>query len=65
MHLADTFIQSYSGYTFFCQYVCTLGIEPTTFYVVNTMLYHWATGTLRRLRMGLLMKVKVFVQLVW
>ncbi len=35
-YLADTFIQSnlqcYSGYTFFfCQYVCSLGIEPTTF----------------------------------
>ncbi len=21
----------HSGYTFFCQYVCSLGIEPTTF----------------------------------
>ncbi len=33
MHLADTFIQSdlHSGYAFFCQYVCPLGIEPTTF----------------------------------
>ncbi len=35
MHLADAFIQSdlqvYSGYTFFCQYMCSLGIEPTTF----------------------------------
>ncbi len=34
MHLADTFIQSdlvHSGYTFFCQYMCSLGIEPTTF----------------------------------
>ncbi len=30
-----------SGYTFFCQYVCSLGIEPT-------MLYHWATGTYAR-----------------
>ncbi len=29
----------------FCQYVCSLGIEPTTFCAVNTMLYHWATGT--------------------
>ncbi len=31
MHLADAFIQSdlvHSGYTFFCQYVCSLGIEP-------------------------------------
>ncbi len=36
MHLADAFIQSDlqpsdSGYIFFCQYVCSLGIEPTTF----------------------------------
>ncbi len=32
---------------FFCfyQYVCSLGIEPTTFCTANTMLYHWATGT--------------------
>ncbi len=26
----------------YCQYVCFLGIEPTTFAL---MLYHWATGT--------------------
>ncbi len=25
------------------QYVCFLGIEPTTFCAANTMLYHWAT----------------------
>ncbi len=43
MHLADAFIQSY---TFFYQYVCSLGIEPTTFCAANAMLYHWATGTL-------------------
>ncbi len=36
----------HSGYTFFCQYVCSLGIVPTTFCAVNAMLYHWATGTL-------------------
>ncbi len=30
----------------FCQYVCSLGIEPTTFCAANAMLYHWATGTL-------------------
>ncbi len=36
----------YSGYTFFCQYVCSLGIEPTPFCTANEMLYHWATGTL-------------------
>ncbi len=45
MHLADGFIQSiYSGYNF-CQYVCSLGIEPTTLYTANAMLYHWAKGT--------------------
>ncbi len=26
--------------------MCSLGIEPTTFYTANTMLYHWVTGTL-------------------
>ncbi len=38
MHLADAFIQSdlqtqcvISVYTCFCQYMCFLGIEPTTF----------------------------------
>ncbi len=35
MHLADAFIQSdlqcIQDYTFFYQYVCSLGIEPTTF----------------------------------
>ncbi len=49
-HLADAFIQSelqciQAIYLFFCQYVCSLGIEPTTFCAANTMLYHWATGT--------------------
>ncbi len=33
----------------FYQYVCSLGIEPTTFYTANAMLYHWATGNLRLL----------------
>ncbi len=36
----------HSGYTFFNHYVCSLGIEPTTFCAANAMLYHWATGTL-------------------
>ncbi len=47
MHLEDAFIQSdlqlHSGYTFFNQYVCSLGIKPTTFSATDTMLYHWAT----------------------
>ncbi len=46
MHLADAFIQSnlqlHSGYTFH-QYLCSLGIEPTTLCAANAMLYHWAT----------------------
>ncbi len=33
----------HSGYKF--QYVCSLGIEPTTFCTANAMLYHWATET--------------------
>ncbi len=36
----------HSGYTFFCQHVCSLGVEPTNVFAANTMLYHWATGTL-------------------
>ncbi len=51
MHLADTFIQSdlqciQAIQFFFCQYVCSLGIEPTTFCDANAMLYHWIPGTL-------------------
>ncbi len=33
-------------YIFFYQYVCSLGIEPTTFWAANAMLYHWAPETL-------------------
>ncbi len=44
MHVADTFIQSDLQTRHFCQYVCFLGIEPTTFCAANAMLYHWATG---------------------
>ncbi len=47
MHLEDAFIQSdlqlHSGYIFFYQFVCSLGIEPTTFCTADTMFYHWAT----------------------
>ncbi len=54
MHLADKKrfypkrLTVHSGYTifFFYQYVCSLGIEPTTFCAANAMLYHWAPGTL-------------------
>ncbi len=41
MHLADTFIQSLiQAIHFFYQYVCSLGIEPTTLCAANAMLYH-------------------------
>ncbi len=38
MHLADAFIQSdlqYIQVIHFCQYVCSLGIEPTTFVLLT------------------------------
>ncbi len=48
MHLADAFIdlQYIQVIHLYCQYVCSLGIEPTTFCAAEAMLYHWATGTL-------------------
>ncbi len=33
----------------FYPYVCSLGIEPTTFCAANAMLYHWATQTHRNI----------------
>ncbi len=42
----------HSGYTFFYQYVCSLGIEPTTFCTANAMLYHWATEACGDLKHG-------------
>ncbi len=48
--LADTFIQSdtvHSGYTFFCQYVCSLGIEPTTLTILQHFIKNfWRTKQL-------------------
>ncbi len=46
MHLADALIQSdlFRLYILY-QYVCSLGIEPTTFCTANAMLHHWATET--------------------
>ncbi len=50
MHLADAFIQSDLQYIqaihLFCQYVCSLRIEPTTFVLLTQCFNHWATGTL-------------------
>ncbi len=40
-----TVLSGYICFSFFHQYVCSLGIEPTTFCAANAMLYHWATGT--------------------
>ncbi len=43
MHLADAFIQRdlqcIQAVHFFIS-MCSLGIEPTTFYAANAMLYH-------------------------
>ncbi len=48
-HLADAFIQKRLTIAFrlhiYCQYVCSLGIKPTTVCAASAMLYHWATGT--------------------
>ncbi len=55
LHFTYAFIQSdlqciqaihYLFYYFLSVCVCSLGIEPMTFCTANTMLYHWATGTL-------------------
>ncbi len=51
MHLADAFIQSDLQYIqviqyIFGQYVCFLGIEPTTSALLMQCSNHWATGTL-------------------
>ncbi len=35
----------HSGNTFFSQYMCSLGIEPTTFALLTQCSNHWATGT--------------------
>ncbi len=42
----------HSCYTYFqymCQYMCSLGIEPTTFALLTQCSNHWATGTLQLL----------------
>ncbi len=50
MHLADAFIQSdlqrIQAIHLYCQYMCSLGIEPTTFALLTQCSNHWATGTL-------------------
>ncbi len=50
MHLADAFIQSdlqcIQSTHLYCQYVCSLGIEPTIFALLTQCSNHWATGTL-------------------
>ncbi len=51
MHLANAFIQSNLQCIqaiHFCQYVCSLGIEPTTFALLTQCSSHWATGTLQQ-----------------
>ncbi len=54
MHLSDAFIQSdlqCIQAIHFCQYVCSLGIEPMIFCAANAMLYNWATGTMVLIKM--------------
>ncbi len=50
-YLADAFIQSdlqcIQAIHIFCQYMCSLGIEPTTFALLTQCSNHWATGTVR------------------
>ncbi len=50
LHLADAFIQSdlqcIQAIHLYCQYVCSLGIKPTTFALLTQCSNHWATGTL-------------------
>ncbi len=33
----------HSGYTYFCQYMCSLGIKPTTFALLTQCSNHWPT----------------------
>ncbi len=44
LHLSDAFIQSDSqciqAIQFYCQYVCSLGIEPTTFVLLTQCSNH-------------------------
>ncbi len=45
MHLADAFIQSDSGYTFFSSVCVFPGNWTHNLCAANAMLYPWATGT--------------------
>ncbi len=60
LNLSDAFIQSdlqCIQAIHFCHYMCSLGIEPTTFCTANAMLYHWATGTVYRVYIGPLLYI--------
>ncbi len=50
LHLSDAFIQSdlqcIQAIHLYCQYLCSLGIEPTIFALLTQCSNHWATGTL-------------------
>ncbi len=68
MHLADAFIQTtYSIFRLYmyCQYVCSLGIEPTTFCAANEMLYLWATETSEQLDILAFFIVKKLIFALW
>ncbi len=65
MYLADTFIQSdlqcIHVIHLYCQYMCSLGIEPTTFALLTQCSNHWATGTQLCLKRHLSIKMIWFV----
>ncbi len=68
MHLADALSKAtYSAFRLYIysQYVCSLGIKPTTFSAANTTLYHWATGTLKRRYTFLLVDYCHVLKAVW
>ncbi len=48
IHLADAYPKrlTFQAIHLYCQYVCSLGIEPTTFALLTQCSNHWATGTL-------------------
>ncbi len=45
-HFYPKWLTVHSGYKCFCQYVCSLGIDPTTFALLTR--YHWATDTIKK-----------------
>ncbi len=65
MYLADAFIQrdlQCIQVIHFNQYVCSLGIKPTTFGAVNAVLYHsWTIDQIRQI--GQVLTVVISIRL--